>query len=381
MDRPAILGGESLFPDGPPDWPTHDEAVAAALERAIRDGTWGKYDGGHVEHLHGRLRDWSGHSFALTCASGTLAVEVALRALRVEGGEVVLAAYDYPGNFLSAHAAGAQPVLADVNPRDWNLSPASLEAALGPRTRAVVASHLHGGVVAMRELMAVCSARGVPVVEDAAQAPGATVQGRPAGAWGDVGVFSFGGSKLLTAGRGGALVTSRPEAYQRARLALGRGNNLVAPLSELQAAALLPQFDALAARHERRATNVELLTRLLQGVPGITPFASGVEGSPAYYKLGLRYDESAFGLPRDRLVRAMRAEGVALDEGFRALHVGRAPSRWRANGPLAEAEHAHRGCVVLHHPVLLGGEEEMRRIARALGRLREFADRVPAGPG
>src|SRR5262249_19396151 len=150
------------------------------------------------------------------------------------------------------------------------------------------------------------------------------------------------------------------------RLALGRGNNLVAPLSELQALVLLPQLDALPALHQRRAANVARLTRLLQAVPGLTPFASTVEGSPAFYKLGLRYDAGAFGLPRARLVQAMRAEGVALDEGFRALHVGRSPRRWRAAGPLPEAERAHEGCLVLHHPVLLGGEEDMRRIVAAL---------------
>jgi dTDP-4-amino-4,6-dideoxygalactose transaminase len=377
MDLPAILGGEPAFPEGPPEWPGYDQAVAGALEKAIRDGTWGKYDGGHVERLTERLAGWAGHTHALTCASGTLAVEVALRALQVGGGEVVLAAYDYPGNFLSVHAAGARPVLADVNPGDWGLSLAALEAGLGPETRAVVASHLHGGLVAMGEVVALCSRRGVPVVEDAAQAPGATVQGRPAGSWGDVGVFSFGGSKLLTAGRGGALVTSRPDVFQRAKLALARGNNLVAPLSELQAAALLPQIEALAARHERRASNVTLLTRLLRGVE---PFALMQGGSPAYYKLGLRYDEAAFGVPRATFVKAMRAEGIAMDEGFRALHVGRAPSRWRAAGPLAEAERAHKSCVVLHHPILLGGDEEMRRIAEAIERLRRHADALD-GPG
>lgn len=374
MDLPAILGGEPMFPQGPPDWPLFDEAVAAALERAIRDGTWGKYDGGHVERLTERLAAWTGCPHVLTCASGTLAVEVALRALQVEGGEVVLAAYDYPGNFLSVHAAGARPVLVDVEKWNWCLSVESVAAALGPETRAVIASHLHGGLVSMPELMALCAERGVPVIEDAAQAPGAYEAARIVGSWGDVGVFSFGGSKLLTAGRGGALVTSRPDVFQRAKLVLGRGNNLVAPLSELQAVALLPQLDALAGRNEHRWWNVVALGGdYLDGIPGVTPFPPPTEARPAYYKLGFRYDEAAFGMPRGRFVKAMRAEGVAMDEGFRALHVGRAPSRWRAAGPLAEAERAHKGCVVMHHPILLGSEEDMRRIARAVERLRAHA--------
>src|SRR5262249_55040345 len=145
-----------------------------------------------------------------TCASGTLAVELALRALRVgPGDEVVLAGYDYGGNFLSVHAVGAVPVLADVEPGGARLDARRGGEALGPATRAVIASQLHGGLADMAALAEACAARGVAVVEDAAQGPGATVQGRPAGAWGDLGVFSFGGSKLLAAGRGGALVTRR----------------------------------------------------------------------------------------------------------------------------------------------------------------------------
>src|SRR5205085_10685964 len=97
-----------------------DEAVRLALERALRDGTWGKYDGGHGLRLEARLAAWLGCPHALTCGSGTLAVEVALRAPGVAAGdEVVLAAYDYPGNLLSVHAVGARPVMADVAPGNW----------------------------------------------------------------------------------------------------------------------------------------------------------------------------------------------------------------------------------------------------------------------
>src|SRR5262249_26710151 len=146
--------------------------------------------------------------FALTCGSGTFAVELALRALKIGAGhEVVIAAYDYPGNFLNIHAVGAMPVLADLDAENWNMSVARLGEAVGPATKAVLVSHLHGGVVPMREVTALAAERGIAVIEDAAQMPGAIIQGQKAGTWGDVGIFSFGGSKLLTAGRGGALLT------------------------------------------------------------------------------------------------------------------------------------------------------------------------------
>src|SRR5205814_3527552 len=141
--------------------------------------------------------------------------------------------------------------------------------------------------------MEFAAARGIRVIEDAAQCPGALVQGRRAGTWGDAGVLSFGGSKLLTAGRGGALLTPHADVLQRARLALHRGN-VVCPLSELQAAALLPQLEQLDERNTRRRAAVARLTELLRDVPGLSPFRNAVVGAACYYKVGFRFDETAF---------------------------------------------------------------------------------------
>jgi dTDP-4-amino-4,6-dideoxygalactose transaminase len=175
---------------------------------------------------------------------------------------------------------------------------------------------------------------------------------------------------LLTAGRGGAILTRHADLHQRARLIQMRGN-VVCPLSELQAAALLPQIAQLDDRTLRRQASVAWLTERLSDVPGLRPFA--VERSdfvrPAYYKLGFQHDEMAFGLSRQRLVAALRAEGIAFDEGFRALHAGRSPTRFRRGGDLAEADRAHRGAVVLHHPVLLGSEADVSEVAAAVRKI------------
>jgi dTDP-4-amino-4,6-dideoxygalactose transaminase len=379
--HPALLGGRPVRPQGPPPWPILDEDVLDALQAAYRDGSWGKYHGGHVERLEERLAQLHGVEHAVTCGSGTFAVEVALRALKVgPGDEVLLAGYDYGGNFLGVHAVGAVPVLVDVDPENWNLSAQHLEAAVGPQTRAVIASHLHGGVVPMRQVMALAAAHGLSVIEDAAQCPGAVVQGRRAGTWGNAGVLSFGGSKLLSAGRGGALLTRQADVHQRARLFLNRANH-ICPLSELQAAVLLPQLDKLDARNARRADSVRLLRERLADVPGLRPFVNHCEDTrPVYYKVGFQFDAACFGLGRDRFVAALRAEGIAVDEGFLALHVGRSPSRYRRAGSLAEAERAHRGAVVLHHPVLLGGEEEMEEVAVAISKVLGSVERLSAIP-
>lgn len=375
-DLPALLGGAPVRPEGPPAWPFADPAVRAALDDAAASGAWGRYHGPHVCALEEELAAFHGVPHALTCASGTLAVEAALRALRVgPGDEVVMAAYDYESNFLTVHALGAKPVLIDIRPDNFQLDEARLEAAFTPLTRAVICSHLHGGIVNVPAARALCAARGVGVVEDAAQAPGATVCGAPAGTSGDAGTLSFGGSKLLTAGRGGALLFRDAALYQRAKTWLHRGVQAWAPLSELQAAALRPQLRALAERTAHRAERVREVVAELP--PGLAPFAQPHAGcAPAYYKLGLVYDAGAFGLPRDLFVKAVRAEGVALDAGFRALHVGRSPARFRAPGPLPHAAAAHERCVILHHPVLGLSPADARQVAEALAKVYRDRDAI-----
>jgi perosamine synthetase len=424
-------------PEGPPAWPLPDADVQAAIAAAVASGAWGQYHGEHVCSLEAELVAFHQVPHAITCASGTLAVEVALRTLRVSAGdEVVLAAYDYESNFLTVHAIGAKPVLIDVHPENWQLDPSKLEAAITPQTKAVVCSHLHGGLVPMREVIDIARARGVGVVEDAAQAPGATVQGKPAGTWGDVGVLSFGGSKLLSAGRGGALLFSEPQLHQRAKVFLHRGLQQWAPLSELQAAALRPQLRQLPEATGRRAENVRALVAQLLGKtpsPGslaeranhplpagervkpedlarqgdeqprrprlpsplageggssrprdesgegllhaLTPFPIPPDSAAAFYKVGFRYDPAAFGLPRDLFVKALRAEGIAFDVGFNALHAGRSPSRFRAAGGLDHALAAHERCVVLHHPVLSLSHADVQQVADAVAKVYRFRDR------
>ncbi|HEY3787306.1 MAG TPA: aminotransferase class V-fold PLP-dependent enzyme [Urbifossiella sp.] len=371
-ELPAILGGRPVRPEGPPAWPRFDPDVQSALASAISSGAWGQYHGEHVCGLEAELAGFHGVPHVLTCASGTLAIEAALRALRVEpDDEVILAGYDYEANFLTVHALGARPVLVDVAPKNWNLAPEHLPAAFTPRTRAVICSHLHGGLAPMGEVMAVAARHGVAVVEDAAQAAGATVQGKPAGTWGDIGTLSFGGSKLLSAGRGGALLFRGSQLFQRAKLWLQRGLQQWAPLSELQAAALRPQLKKLSAATRLRAEHVAALrAAITREVPGLVPFENCTpDSAPAYYKLGFRYDAEIFGLPREVFVAALRAEGIAFDAGFNAFHVGRSPSRYRAAGSLVNVTDAHRGCVVLHHPVLSASLEDVLQVAVAVAKV------------
>ncbi|HVK12513.1 MAG TPA: DegT/DnrJ/EryC1/StrS family aminotransferase, partial [Gemmataceae bacterium] len=183
-------------------------------------------------------------------------------------------------------------------------------------------------------------------------------------------------SKLLAAGRGGAVLTSRADVFQRLRVALSRGVQHWAALSELQAVVLGPQLDRLAERTVERQSAVERLAANLADVPGLRPFRPAAVGSPAYYKVGFHLDEAAFGLSREAFVKALRAEGVAFDTGFRALHVGRAASRFRAGGPLPAATAAGESVVLLHHPVLMLGNAAVDAVADAVRKTYRNAARL-----
>jgi len=367
--RLAINGGVPAIAEGPPRWPIADESIRTALEAAWADGSWGRYDGPHGRRLAQRLAEMHGVEQAWCCSSGTVAVELALRGLRVSNGdEVVLAGYDFPGNFRAVEAVGATPVLVDVQCRRWCLDEGQLDLAWSPRVRAVIVSHLHGGLADMPQIRAWADARGVGVVEDACQVPGAWVGGRAAGTWGDIGVLSFGGSKLLSAGRGGAVLANRAELIQRIKIYSERGNQAY-PLSELQAAVLLPQLDSLAPRNQTRLQNAVRLIEACREIAVLEPVTWDAERNiPAFYKLGWMLKPPPSGLDREGFLTAVRAEGVALDAGFRGF-VSRSGRRCRKVGDLPHSQAAADRTVLLHHPVLLSPQAEIERLAHAIGKV------------
>src|SRR5262245_34857207 len=162
---PAILGGEPIRPEGPPSWPFQWEEVSEALTRSLKDGTWGMYHGPNVPLLEERLASYHGVEFVELCCSGTFAIELALGGLALwAGDEVILAGYDFIGNFNDIVAIGARPVLVDLDSDNWNLSADLIAEAIGSSTRAILVTHLHGGVVPMGAVLKVAREHGLPVI-------------------------------------------------------------------------------------------------------------------------------------------------------------------------------------------------------------------------
>ncbi|MEQ9406664.1 MAG: aminotransferase class V-fold PLP-dependent enzyme [Fuerstiella sp.] len=341
-----------------PSWPIPDEAVREAVLQMLQDGSWGRYHGPHCDALRAALAEFHRTEYVVLCSSGTAAVELALRAASVQpGDEVILAAYDYKANFVNVLTLQAKPVLVDTLPGLPILDPAQLKSAITDRTRAILCSHLHGSFARLAEIKAIAAERRIAVIEDACQAPGAILNTEVVGAIGDIGVLSFGGSKLLTAGRGGAILTRDATLAQRIRLYTQRGNDAY-PLSEMQAAVLLPQLKQLAARNEAR---LQAVRRLVEQLPADGPLKPALDpdprtegnSQPAYYKVAFRYCPAAGHENRQDFSDRMMQAGIRIAPAFAALQKIHSRRRFRAVGNLENAAALHDQLMVLDHPVLL----------------------------
>jgi dTDP-4-amino-4,6-dideoxygalactose transaminase len=345
----------------------------------VESGDWGRYHGPHLPNLCRRLSDFHNVEHVLPCSSGTAAMEMALRGVGVqEGDEVVMAAYDFKSNFQNVLHLKALPVLVDLDPVTWQLEASRITPALSPRTRAILISHLHGGVVNAPQVRQLADSRGIAIVEDACQNPGAMLYGRRAAMWGDVGIISFGGSKLITAGRGGAVLTNKAEISERIKRHVLRGNDAY-PLSEIQAAILLPQIDELDSLNERRRRTAGRIIDELQrfGLSALQTPTHDIQ--PVYYKVGFHYGMEDFGgLPRERFVEAARAEGIAMDPGFRSNHLIHASRRFRPADDLIEATRADTDMVTLYHPVLLEDEAAIKEVVDAVHCIHQHSEEIKA---
>jgi perosamine synthetase len=365
----AIHGGPvavANLPVGPPK----DPQVRQAMLSSYEDGSWGRYHGPHAQELGDQLARLHHCEFVLLCCSGTYAVEAALRGLGVgPDDEVLLAGYDFPGNFRAIEAIGARPALVDIQPHGWCLRARELATSATDQTRAVIVTHLHGALVDMKDVMTWAEKRGIQVVEDACQAPGAMIDNRLAGRWGDVGVLSFGGSKLLTAGRGGAIVTSDENIYQRAKIYGQRGNDAF-PMSELQATVLLPQIAKLQARNEQRAKAVARLHEGIRDIDWLQLMPPDVPHQQAsYYKVGITLDAQLLTeVTRDSFIQAMRAEGAPVDAGFEGF-TRRSRRRCRHSDGLKNSRRAAEQTVLVHHPVFLASDEVLDQLIYAFHKM------------
>ena len=177
---------------------------------------WGERCYAYIDRFEQLFRDHLGVKYAIATSSCTGALHMGMAALGIGAGdEVILADSNWIASVAPVVHLGATPVFVDILPDSWCLDPALVEAAITPRTKAILAVHLYGNLCHMTQLLAIGERYGIPIIEDAAEAIGSVYHGKRAGAMGRFGAFSFHGTKTLTTGEGGMFVTNDAELYER----------------------------------------------------------------------------------------------------------------------------------------------------------------------
>ena len=181
---------------------------------AARNG-WGERCYEYIERFEAMFHQHLGVEYAIATSSATGALHMGLHALGIgQGDEVILADINWIATCAPIVHLGAKPVFVDILPDTWCIDPEKAEAAITPRTKAIIATHIYGNLCDMDALLDIGRRHGIPIVEDAAEAIGSVWHGRRAGAMGTFGVFSFHGTKTITTGEGGMFVTNDPELYE-----------------------------------------------------------------------------------------------------------------------------------------------------------------------
>jgi len=378
-----------------------DSSEEQRLLKVLSSAKWGKLQGDEVAQFERRFAAMHGCQHAIGVVNGTVSLRIALMAAGLKAeDEVIVPPYTFLATATAVVEANMVPVFADIDLATFNLDPAAVEAAITPRTRAIMPVHMAGQPADMDRLMALATKHNLAVIEDAAHAHAALYRNEPAGSIGHMGSFSFQSSKNLTCGEGGIITTNHEQLADACRSIHNCGrvagglwyeHHVMSAnyrLGEFQGAILNAQLDRLEQQTQTRDLNGQYLAHKLSQIPGIHPQKRLAETTRHSYHLFLfRIDGEAFGASRAAVLKALAAEGIPVSGGY-ALPLYRQPLFLnKAFGPyLANArEKLDFGAVHcpnceticreqgawLEQSIFLGTQADMDDIARAFEKVYE----------
>ena len=407
-ELPALLGGPRAKRGSFDSWPKFDLTEERALLEVLRSGHWYRSEGQVVRKFEAAFAELTGAGQVLATCNGTAALIVSLNALGVEpGDEVVVPPYTFIATVNAVLRSYALPVFVDTDAETFQMDAAKLEAAVTPATRAIVPVHLGGNVCDLDAIGAVAARHGIRIIEDACQAHLAEWQGRKVGTYGSTGCFSFQASKNLNSGEGGAVLFNDEDLHERAYAFHNNGTGLRKAagsfgysstganfrLTEFQGALLLAQMTRLKGQTRTRSENGRYLTSMLREIPGIAPareYAGATNN--AYHLYMLRYDPAAFaGLPREKFLQALNAEGVPASSGYSPLNTQEFLTRaidsrtyqrlypaarlkqWHEQNQCPQNDKLCSQAVWFTQNMLLGSRGDMEQIAVAIRKIQAHA--------
>jgi dTDP-4-amino-4,6-dideoxygalactose transaminase len=402
MGKLAITGGKPVRKKPFTAWPIYTQQEAKGIQKVLASRNWGGYPfpNKHAEAFGRKFARFHGAKYGLAVSNGTVAIEVALKAANIQpGDEVIVPAYTWEGTVGPILLLNAVPVFVDIDPATYCLDAKLIEAALTPRTRAILPVHLAMRFADLDEICRIAKAHNLLVIEDCAHAHGGKWRGKGAGATGDLGCFSFQSSKLMTAGEGGGLITSNLEIYERAQSYANCGRASTTDeyqhrligfnyrLTEFQAVILAAQLERLPGQAKIRQTNMEHFEKRLRGTPGIAFLQRDKRQTRvAAYQFVFKYQPEHFGgIPRAAFLGALEKEGIPCDGLFYEPVYKSAlfpfnPGDWPAlssglEAPLDLKTHYHcpvseraayEESVWLPHHIFLGSKKDTDDIADAV---------------
>jgi perosamine synthetase len=333
----------------PPDFiPVYTPSLDGCEEKyvldAVRSG-WISSLGQYVTRFETQFAEFCGVAHAVSVSNGTVALHLALHALGIgPGDEVIVPSLTFVASANAVRYTGATPIFADVDPQTWCIDVEDAARLVSPRTKAIMPVHLYGHPADMEAINALAAAHGLHVVEDAAEAHGATIQGRTVGSWGKVGSFSFYANKIITTGEGGMLTTDDADLAARCRMLR---DHAMPPqqrywheeigfnyrMTNLQAAVGVAQMERIDAFIRRKRRIAELYAAALGGLEGVT-LPGEREGYTNVFWMYSILVREPFAFSRDELIVALRARGIDSRPFFHPLDL-LPPYRGAAVRPVA----------------------------------------------
>lgn len=409
MPELALFGGNKTKHKPFPLWPHYDDNERRALNEVLESRVWWRTPGTKTLEFENAFAEYHGARHGIAVTNGTAALEVTMAALDIgPGDEVIVPDFTFIATASAVLFANALPVLVDVDPGTYCLDPELTEAAITPRTKAIVAVHMGGHPADLDRLGQLAQKRGLHLIEDSAHAHGSEWRGKKIGTFGKAGTFSFQSSKLMTAGEGGIIISNDDTFERQARSVhdCGRmpgewfyshfiyGSNY--RLSEWQGAILKVQLDRLEEQTLHRHRNGRLLDKLFAEIPGITPQKCDPRctrnGQYAYI---FHVDAKHFaGISTENFIAALNAEGIPTQASYPPLHeldcFRSGEYRKCLSGTQATEKHeflqqrfphtqrAAWETVWIPQFALLGDEQDMREIAEAIGKIQRHAPAIAA---
>jgi dTDP-4-amino-4,6-dideoxygalactose transaminase len=405
MSKLAIRGGTPVRREGWPAWPHLDGSDVEAVAEVVRSGQVGGFPepGPRAAEFASAFAAYQGARHAIVAANGTVTMEVALKALDVGwGDEVIVPALTFAATPYAAIAAGALPVFVDVEPERFMIDCDQVEAAVTPRTRAIMPVHLGQQMCDMDRVTEIADRHRLHVVEDCAHAHGQQWRGRGAGCLGDFGSFSHQSTKILTAGEGGTLTTGDDRLARRAHSLIDCGRPKDSAereytfganyrLGELSCALLIQGLTRFPAQRAERAETAAVFEELAAQVPGVRILERDARITRwSFYRYIFAIDGDRFGGATNHTVAAaLEAEGIPAEVQYPPMsrydlfqpslsrlpvcieHADRLDPA-RMSFPVAEAA-GERQAVYLDEAIFRAGRRGVEHAVEALAKIQAHA--------